>query len=98
MARCDLPVAITKIEQDSRSRLGPAHQSAVQGLGYVQFLADMVGMKMIDREPRMLERHIKEAKVSRLNTLRHIVYCFYLIMTCKLCVRETGSPLAFIRK
>lgn len=55
-------------------------------------------MKMIDREPRMLERHIKEAKVSRLNTLRHIVYCFYLIMTCKLCVRETGSPLAFIRK
>ena len=39
-----------------------ARQSAREGLDYVQFLARLVELELIDRERRLVERRIKAAK------------------------------------
>lgn len=46
-----------------------ARQCAAEGLDHVQFLARLVELELIDRERRMIERHIKAAKFPATKSL-----------------------------
>jgi DNA replication protein DnaC len=46
-----------------------ARQSAAEGLDHVQFLARLVELELIDRERRMVERRIKDAKFPATKSL-----------------------------
>jgi len=46
-----------------------ARPSEAEGLGHVHFPARLIELQMIDRERRMIERRIKAAKVSALQSL-----------------------------
>ena len=46
-----------------------ACQCAAEGLDHVQFLARLVELELIDRERRLVERRIKQARFTRASTL-----------------------------